>query len=222
MVTIPSLPDAKNIPALAINVDGLKRYSFLMTFVHEAGLSPEELKLRSWFLHTVTTASRHYMKARQLVASQNLADQVRDGGAIFYILEVHEHLEGAVMAAHRVSMALRRLSESNADAAEFVSIHGLALAELASIRNQYEHMHGQITSSQTGKGPISMSFVDEGKKIKFRNLTLDSSALHGIIEAVFRVVAKMYPSFDADSPPEVGGPAKLTMRVEISELPPSM
>jgi hypothetical protein len=95
------LPHAKYIPELAINVEGLKRHSFMMIFVPEPSLSTEDRRLRTWLLHTVATATRHYTKARQLVQSQNSADHARDRGEIFHTLDVYEEIEGAVMATHR-------------------------------------------------------------------------------------------------------------------------
>jgi len=216
MPNVTDLPEAKNIPLLTINVEGLKRHSLFMRFIPEQNLSPDEQKLRSWLLHIVTTAGRHYTKARKLVESQNSADQLKDGGVIFYILDVYEQIEGAVMSANRACMAIRRLRESHPGAEEFVAVHDTSLKSLSDIRNQYEHMHQQITTNQAGKGPISMSFADEGRKIKFRNLSLETTTLHGLIESAYKFVAKMFPSFNADSVPEVAGHTKLTISASIT------
>ena len=135
-----------------------------MIFVPEPSLSAEDRKLRTWLLHTVATAARHYTKARQLVQAQNSADQARDGGAIFHTLDVYEEIEGAVMAAHRACMAIRRLGSTWPNAADFTETYASPLKSLCSMRNQYEHMHTQITSNQTGNGPISMTFIHERRK----------------------------------------------------------
>lgn len=217
-----SLPEAKNIPELVINVEGLKRHSFLMVLVPEPALSVEDRKLRTWLLHTVATAARHYSKARQLVQSQNSADQARDGGAIFHTLDVYEEIEGAVMAVHRACMAIRRVGSKFGDA-KVTEAYATALDNLCSIRNQYEHMHMQITSNQTGNGPISMIFIDEGRKIKFRSLSLDTTELHVLIDGAYRFVAKMYPAFNVNSAPELPGPTMLTITASVSvkEQPPT-
>jgi len=103
------LPKVENIPELAINMEGLKRHSLLMIFVSEPSLSIADRKLRTWLLHTVATAARHYTKARLLVQTQNVADQSSGNDAIFHTLDVYEEIEGAVMAAHRACMAISRL-----------------------------------------------------------------------------------------------------------------
>ncbi|WP_265215708.1 hypothetical protein [Herbaspirillum lusitanum] len=129
-------------------------------------MSEEDRKLRIWLLHTITTAARHYTEARKLVGLQNSTDQLRDGGIVLHILDVYEQIEGSVMAIHRACMAIRRLRERQLEAAEFIAVHEASLGSLIAIRNQYEHMHTQIVASQTGTGPISMTFGDSGKRIK--------------------------------------------------------
>jgi hypothetical protein len=216
MSKIPKLPDAENVPALTINIEGLVRHSLLMAFFPTPELSTDELKLRSWLLHTATTAARHYSKSRELVVAQNSADQVRDGGAIFYIFDVYEQLEGAIMATYRACAAIRRLNDTNSEAMQFSTAQAQSLEKLAKLRNQFEHMHQQITTKETGNGPILISFDDEGgKAIRFRSLSLETAALHALIEGIYKVVASMYPSFNANTPPETTGPAKLTMSFTI-------
>ncbi len=105
-----TLPRTENIPALSINIEGLKRHSVLCVFVPEPELSADELKLRGWLLHTMLTAARHYNKFRELVSKQESVDQARDGGAIFYLLDVSEQIEGCASALHRVCMAAKRMT----------------------------------------------------------------------------------------------------------------
>lgn len=214
---MPQLPNASNIPPLAINIEGLRRFAN-MPILGAANEKPnlDELKLRGWLLHTVATSARHYLKARELVVAQNSADQQRDGGVIFYIWEVYEQLEGAVMATHRVWTAIRNLSEIYPAAKEYSISLSNAISSLAKLRNQFEHAHLQIVKNEMGKGPILITFDSEGgKTIRFRNLSLETGALHSLIEGAYRFVAQLYPDFNVDSPPEAGGPAKLTMSFSI-------
>lgn len=208
------IPEAKHIPDLDINVEGLKRHCFTTAFIPEPSLSQDVRKLRSWLLHTVAIASRHYLKAREFVHLQNTSDQIRDGGAIFYIFEVSEQIEGCVMAMHRVCMALRRLT-SNQPAKEFVNSFEGSIGQLSLIRNQFEHMHCQIVASETGSGPISIVFGGKGQSIRFRKLSMETARLHALIEGAFRVVAGLYPAFDANSAREAGGPIKLTITASV-------
>jgi len=208
------MPKAKNIPELHINVEGLKRHFFMSVFVPEPSLSVKDRKLRGWLLHTITSAARHYSKASELVQLQDKADQHEDGGAIFYVLDVFEQLEDCIMATHRICAALKRMN-SFEPAKEFTSKYYESITQLTSIRNQFEHMHSQIVASETGAGPISITFGDEGRTIIFRKLKMETTGLHELIECAFRTIAKLYPVFDANSAPEAGGPIKLTMTATI-------
>lgn len=215
MKPVEKMPNAKNIPALHINIEGLKRHSFMCVFVPEPSLSADDRKLRSWLLHTMTTGARHYTKARELISLQDNADQARDGGAIFYVLDVSEQIEGCVMAMHRVCMAIKRMNATE-KVDGFTNDFSESIGQLNSIRNQFEHMHSQIVASETGHGPISMAFGDEGRSIKFRKLKMETTRLHGLIEEAYRVIAGLYPAFNANSAPEAGGPVKLTMTATIT------
>jgi len=214
-----TLPRTENIPALSINIEGLKRHSVLCVFVPEPELSADELKLRGWLLHTMLTAARHYNKFRELVSKQESVDQARDGGAIFYLLDVSEQIEGCASALHRVCMAAKRMTGRLGQHAEvFTNTFSSAISDLSSIRNQFEHLHTQIVTSEAGPGPISMTFSDEGRSIRLRRLAMETSDLHHLIEGAYNLVAIMYPSFDANSKPEPAGHIKLTMTFCVTSI----
>jgi hypothetical protein len=214
--SIEALPKSTNIPPLTMNIEGLKRHSFILVFFAESALSPEERRLRSWLLHTLAIAARQYMRARELVVLQERADQATDGGEILYLLDVSEQLEGCVMALHRVFMALRRMRSPDFQ----VETGNLTIAfeKLISLRNQFEHMHMQIVQGETGKGPISITFASEGGSIRFRDKRVETSNLRDLLQAAFFQVSSMYPQFDPSSAPELGGPMKLTVTGTIQVL----
>lgn len=208
------LPKIKNIPDLHGNIEGLKRHSFLSIFIAEPNLSQDDRKLRSWLLHTVASAARHYLKARDLVYRQENADQQRDGGAIFHILDVSEEIEDCITAMYRACMAIKRLNISE-KAEAFSKSHAKPIQDLQKIRNQFDHMHSQITAGETGSGPISIVFGDAGRTIKFRRLSMTTSDLGTLIDGAYQVVAGLYPGFNVSSPKEPGGPVKLTLQASI-------
>jgi hypothetical protein len=208
------LPKVGNIPDLYGNIEGLKRHSFACIFIPDSALSQDERKLRSWLLHTVSSASRHYLKARDLVRRQENADQTKDGGAVFHILDVSEEIEDCVMATFRACMAINRLGFCQS-ATDFSNRHEKPMKELCLIRNQFEHMHRQIAASETGTGPISIVFGDEGKTIKFRRLMMQTARLSELIDGAYTVVASRYPAFNANSPKESGGPIKMSITASI-------
>lgn len=211
-----SLPTSENIPELNFNFEGLKRHSFLCIFLPEKSLSKDELRLRSWLLHTIVTSARHYSKARELVILQDKAVSSQDGGVIFYILDLSEQIEGCVAATYRACMAINRMSQHNESLKNFIKQHSTTLDKLGKIRNQFEHMHSQIVSSEIGNGPISISLSESGRFIKFRRLQMETIALHALIKDLCATVAGLYPGFDINSKPEAGGPVKLTMTATIS------
>tara|TARA_R100001039_G_C1778482_1_gene66330 strand:- start:276 stop:650 length:375 start_codon:yes stop_codon:yes gene_type:complete len=107
-------------------------------------------------------------------------------------------------------MAFRRLG-SFLEAQTFSKSHEKSIEELRLIRNQFDHMHSQITSAEAGSGPISIVFGDEGKSIKFRRLSMETIRLHDLIDGAYRVVASLYPAFNVNSQKEAGGPSRLTI-----------
>jgi hypothetical protein len=200
-----------------MNIEGLRRHSFMLVFVPEPEVSVEERRLRIWLLHTLATATTQYAKARELVLLQEQTDQANDGGAIFYVLDVSEQLEGCVMALHRVFTALKRMYSSGTHRS--VQDLGKTFEKLNSLRNQFEHMHTQIVSGETGKGPISITFSNEGASVRFRDKRIDTAELKSLLQAAFIEVSSLFPSFDANSAPESGGPMKLniTGTIEVIE-----
>lgn len=211
------LPLLKNIPELRGNIEGLKRHSFLTVFIQEPAISQEERKLRTWLLHTVASAHRHYAKARELVELQENADQIRDGGAVFYILDVSEQIEDCVTALYRACMAIKRLEPSEVGL-KFCTCHVDSINQLRDIRNQFDHMHTQITAAETGNGPISIVFGNEGATINFRKLSMPTLSLSVLIDDAYYVVASLFQGFDANSSKEMGGHMKLSISVTMSEI----
>lgn len=215
MRSVEKIPTAKNIPELSGNIEGLRRHSFMCVLIPELSLSPNDARMRTWLLHTVVSASRYYAKARELVELQDNADQLRDGGAIFYILDVSEQIEACVTATYRACMAIKRLDFCQ-EAKNFSCEYGELIEELRVIRNQFDHMHSQVTSAETGGGPISIVFGDEGRLIKFRKLNMKICDLCTLIDGAYRVVASLYPVFDVDSRKQARGPLKITMTASMT------
>lgn len=215
MKSVEKMPTVKNIPDLHGNIEGLKRHSIACVFVTESSPSKNDGKLRAWLLHTIASASRHYTKARELVELQDNADQLRDGGAVFHILDVSEQVEDCVMATFRACMAIRSL-DSCQNAQEFTKKYEESIEKLRSVRNQFDHMHSQVTADETGGGPIFIVFSDEGNSIRFRKLCMETANLHSLIDGAYRVVAGLYPAFNVDSEKEAAGPIRLSMTASIT------
>ena len=210
-----TLPIAENIPEIDFDIEGLRMYSFLCAFLQNESQSETERKIQSWLLHTVFSATRHYTKARDLVVLQNNADQQRDGGAVLHLLDVSEQVEDCIAGVYRSCMAIRRMTEKNKSCECFIDSHSSKIDQLSKIRNQFEHMHAQIVFGETGNGPISIIFSDEGSAIIFRKLKLDVVSIYELLKGLYTVVASMYSGFDANSSIHPGGgPVKLTISAD--------
>ncbi len=204
------LPQASNIPPITVNLQSLKAHSLLCVFVQDPSVTVEQRRLRTWLLHTVASAASHYSAARDLVTQQGHADQQRDGGAILYVLDVPEQLDGCVTALYRACMAIKRM-QPFAAAEIFAREYETAIDELCSIRNQFDHMHSQIVTNETGPGPILIVFDNEGRSVKFRSLHIQTAQLAALIQGAFSVVASLFPGFNAGFQAQAVGPTKLTI-----------
>ena len=217
MKKVESMAKLENIPALTVNAVGLRKHFLLTTLAREAPMPPEGRRLRAWLIHTVMSAARHYSKARELVEKENGPQRHFGSGTVLFALDVFEQLEGSVTATFRACMALYGLKSHHAAARHFHDRFEPHLVQLRTLRNQFEHMHTQITAKQAGKGPISILFGDEGKTIRFRKLTMETATLHALIEGAFHATASFYPSFDAHSAPEPDGPLMMTGTIVMTE-----
>lgn len=213
-----SFPTGEHVPNLDINFEGLRRHSFMLIFSPEPELATSDRKLRTWLLHTLVTACRHYQEARTLVVKQDNHDQMRDGGAIFYVLDVAENLEHCVSATFRALSAVRRIAKRRQQATCFLDREQKSIAKLTELRNQFEHMHTQIVSDEAGNGPISMSFAEDGRKILFRKKSLRTASLRELLRGLYFEIGAMHPKFDVHSSPERGGPSKLTMTATVQVI----
>lgn len=212
-----TLPIAENIPEIDFGIGELRKHSLLCVFIAEDGVSESERKIRAWLLHAVFSATKHYAKVREFVVLQNNADQARDGGLVLHLLDVSEHLEDCVTGTYRACMAVRRMSENNEACSLFIENNHHAFARLGKVRNQFEHMHSQIVSGETGKGPISVTLSDHGNYLQFRKLKMAVASLFDLLKGLFHVVASMYPGFDVQSKPQAqdSGPMKLRASLSI-------
>lgn len=210
-----TLPIADNIPEIAFNIEGLRRHSALCNFVRNEELSDTDRRLRAWLLHTVHSATRHYKKARELVILQNNADQQQDGGLVLHLLDVSEQIENCVTGVFRSCMAVRRMADSNDICRAFTASHNEAIGNITALRNQFDHMHMQIVTGETGNGPISIVFSDFGNFINFRKLKIETASLHQLLKGLYEVLASMHTGFDVNSPAHPGGPMKLIMSASI-------
>ena len=210
-----TIPRLENIPELNVNYEGLKRHSHLSLFVQDPNLTPQARKLRGWFVHTVVSSVRHYNDARTLVLKQETADQIKDGGVIFYIFDVYQHLESCIGYAYRAVYSIHKIDQGNTLFTSFKKEHKDAVERLSKIRNQFEHMHTQIVSGQSGKGPIYITYGHEGKEIHFRSLRISTSEMHKVLKSLYLAACSFFPVFDPESTAELGGDPRLSIRMEV-------
>lgn len=210
-----SIPLHENIPLLDLNYEGLKGHSFLCLMVKDVQITDEERKFRGWIQHMMVVSARKYNIARELVYKQNTTDQIKEGGLILYVFEVSEHLEHCISCLFKACMAIKNSRDKNEIYLDYFTKNESRIEKIAKIRNQFEHMYSQIVAGETGKGPLHISFSNEGKNVQFRKLKLETECLYILIRDLFYLVCDMYPGFDPKSKQTPEGPRKLILNAEV-------
>jgi hypothetical protein len=108
-------------------------------------------------------------------------------------------------------MCARKVASSVDSFGAFCRDYADAIEELRGLRNQHEHMHTQIASGEIGKGPIFLSIADEGDSMRFRDVKMHFTSVHGLIEGLYRALLPLFPNFDGESAPEPKGVLTLTI-----------
>lgn len=215
-MTIPSIC---GMPPLLANVEGLRHHAFLCMFLTE-DISAEKYKWRAWLVHMLVKAARHYDDARDMIEGQ-IRSTAADGsqGAPLPILDFSFAMEDCITS---ISKACQCLGALNAKVDASVGNRVLALVDeraiLQKVRNQQEHMFSQISSGETGKGPIFLAPSKDGEHVLFRSLAMPFADVHRLIEAVYLDISMLAPNFDPASARVAPGVMTLKATATIEQV----
>ncbi|MCC7600772.1 hypothetical protein IGS61_25000 [Janthinobacterium sp. FW305-129] len=215
-----TIPTHCGMPPLTGNIEGLRDHVFMIGVFIPDQISVEERKWKSWVMHCLLKAGRHYNSARDTIIQQ--IEEARRSpaelsqGRALPILDFAEHMEDCMSSAFRASMCMRQLSKSVPAFDNFCKEFAEVIDRLLKLRNQYDHMHTQIASGQVGSGPIVLALDDDGNAMRFRDIRFPLIAMHGLIEGLYIAMTKLYPKFDPLSTAQALGPITISITASIT------
>lgn len=215
------IPTHCGLPPLTQNIEGLRRHSLLVgIFVPEPEASTEMLKWRSWLVHCLAKAARHYNEARGLILAQ-IAEGQRSAaemqqGRQLPIFDFSLAMEDCITSLYKVSDCIRRLEQKGSIPKGLVLALAVEREELRKLRNHQEHLQNKLPSGETGPGPILVTLDENGEGMKLGRDRLSFAAVHSLVDAAYRDTAALFPKFPVDSAvSEVGVPTfSITATIE--------
>lgn len=203
---------------LTKNFEGLRRHNQLQIFVPDS-LSTEQRRLRTWLVHVVHKAARHYTAARDIVLADIRSSRLPDGSVAFHIWDFCLEIEDCVATTYKgLKCAALLADRGGGPGALEVTPEGKAVSNL---RNKLEHMHTAIGGGQSGSGPVFIVLDASREHLCLRDLKVPVDYVPKLLEDLFKATAAMFPQFDPASAPEREGPSVLsiTATIEVTEIP---
>lgn len=216
-----SIPTYCTMPAFSRNVEGLRNHSLVLMFVRE-DIGTNTRRWREWLVHVLLKATRHYASSRELLLQQ-LAEKHRPAAQIqqgrqLPILDFSLEMEDCITSLYKAIHCVRGLGKILPAFAQANAVLAEEKAAICEVRNQQEHMQGQIASGQVGDGPIKISFDASGEVLRFRDLKLPVVFVHSVLDHLFEVVASLFPNFNPQSAPQAGGTLQISIEATITEV----
>jgi hypothetical protein len=201
---------------LTKNFEGLRRHNQLQIFV-PSQLSTEERRVRTWLVHVVHKAARHYGAARDIVLADINSSRLPDGSVVFHMWDFCLEMEDCVATSYKALKCAAMLANRGAALGALeMTPEGRAVARL---RNKLEHMHTEIGGGQSGSGPVYISLDASRENLCLRDVNVPVDYVPRLLENLFDVVAAMFPEFDPESEPQGGGPTRLSIEATIEVIP---
>lgn len=209
------------MPPLTQNIEGLRSHALLVSiFVGPPEATPAQRRWRSWLVHCLTKAARHYENARKLtVMDAREANDARPDGQALPMLDYAFELEDCITSLDKAFSCIQALHGRG----EFPDSRVMALASdvrlLRAFRNKQEHLHNHLASGETANGPILVAVDSNGLGIQLQKLSMTFSTLYGLIDAVYRDIASLFPRHDANSSPRAAGIPRLQITATVTTIP---
>lgn len=220
-----AIPKRCGMEPLNQNIEGLRTHALLVgMFLLEPEISAEARRWRSWLVHCLLKAARHYNEARDLILAEiaegerSTAEMMK--GRLLPILDFALAMEDCITSLDKVVVCINELEKKGAMSGGRVMALEAERTTLKRLRNQQEHMHVQIAAGQTGEGPIYVTVADDDEGMRFRDLSMSFRALHRLIDAAYKDIAVLLPGHDANSPPGQAGRPTLSMSAIVTEHQP--
>jgi hypothetical protein len=204
------------MPIVNVNIEGLRMHCSILIFSPEDHLSEAQRRWRSWFVHTLLSAARHYEDARNVVLHQIESDKTRKHSSLLPILDFGEFIEDCVGSLNRLCMCTKYLEAEVPSFAQFRQHHTVAIEKLRNIRNEQEHLYNKI-GQEDDSGPIVYSISNNEAGVDLRTNHLEFSAIHELIVGAFEAITSMFPDFNKDSEAEKRGTTSLSATFSITE-----
>lgn len=204
--------------------EGLRAHALLISmFVPEPDLSAESRKWRSWLVHCLLKAARHYSEARNLILAQidegKRSTAEMSQGRLLPILDFALAMEDCVTSLEKVVVCINALESKGQMSGGRVMGLKAERAALKSLRNQQEHFHVDVAKGQTGQGPIFVTVDGDGEGMSLRKLRMSFEGLHRLIDASYLDISALFPNYVGALPGQ-GGVLSLSMSGTITEERP--
>lgn len=210
-------------PELSCNSEGLAQHQFLLTFGGNSEIDAIKYRWRSWLVHCIQKSVRHYNEARETAIQQQRAmlpqeRQRNPSTAYFPILNFSLAMEDCITSLFKAGTCMRSLAANEPAFSVYSEIYKTHFAKLKKIRDQQEHLFTQITSGQTGVGPIKIKLNSNGE-IEFRNLRMHTQELFDLINGTFTAIASLFPHFNPNSEAVQPGVMGITLTATLEIIP---
>jgi hypothetical protein len=219
------IPTHCGLPPLTQNIEGLRSHSLLVgIFMPEPEASPEMRKWRSWLVHCLAKAARHYNEARGLILAQ-IAQRQRSAvemqqGLQLPIFDFSFAMEDCVTSLYKVSECIQQLEHKGSMPKGLFLALAVEREELRKLRNHQEHLQNKLAAGETGPGPILMTLDEDGGGMKLGRRRLSFAAVHSLVDAAYRDIAGLFQSFPVDSAVSGAGVPTLSITATIEVIGP--
>lgn len=216
-----SLPKHCGMPPLTCNIEELRLHGFTLIFVLEPELTPTARKWRSYMVHCLAKASRHYNEARDLILMQIGGGRAQGEPAPtahpMPLWNFALAMEDCVTSISKLAQCAYYLTDEVPSFAAFREACKVEIDSVIKLRNQQEHMFGQLAKGETGSGPILVALSADGDSIELRNLRVSFHAVHRLIQDFFTALLPLFPHYAPTSDLIAAGIPQISMWMTMVE-----
>ena len=164
-------PRSCGMPPLTQNIEGLRRHALLIgIFVGPPEATPAQRRWRSWPVHCLTKAARHYDNARKLMLMDSSeTDRVESSSQPMPLFYYSFEMEDRITSLDKAIICIQALHGRGEFPSSRVTVLGADARLLRQFRNKQEHIHMQLASGQIADGPILVAADSRASASAFRS-----------------------------------------------------